>query len=62
MEYREIMLELSKKVMRILAQGLPKEWNCAPDVFDEFFYKPSGNLRLLHYPPQTSTDPRQLGG
>ncbi|KAF2996711.1 hypothetical protein E8E13_005621 [Curvularia kusanoi] len=61
MHYRDNMVGLAEKVLRILALGLPKEWNCAPDVFDDFFINPSGNLRLLHYPPQTSTDPRQLG-
>lgn len=62
MEYRNKMVKLAEKVLRILALGLPKEWNCSPDVFDEFFISPSGNLRLLHYPPQLSTDPKQLGG
>jgi len=61
MNYRDNMVGLAKKVMRVLALGLPKEWGCAPDVFDEFFVDPSGNMRLLHYPPQTSTDPRQMG-
>ncbi|EUC39997.1 hypothetical protein COCMIDRAFT_10034 [Bipolaris oryzae ATCC 44560] len=61
MEYRNKMVKLAEKVLRILALGLPKEWNCSPDVFDEFFIDPSGNLRLLHYPPQLSTDPKQLG-
>jgi isopenicillin N synthase-like dioxygenase len=62
LKYRNTMVELAGKVLKILALGLPKEWNCPPDVFDEFLINPSGNLRLLHYPPQISTDPRQLGG
>jgi isopenicillin N synthase-like dioxygenase len=62
MDYRDTMVKLAEKVIRILALGLPKEWNCSPDVFDDFFINPSGNLRLLHYPPQLSTDPKQLGG
>lgn len=62
MYYRDNMVKLAEKVTKILALGLPKKWNCSPDVFDEFFVNPSGNLRLLHYPPQTSTDPRQHGG
>lgn len=62
MQYRDTMVKLAEKVLGILALGLPQEWGCAPDVFDEFLINPSGNLRLLHYPPQLSTDPRQLGG
>ncbi|KAF9698543.1 hypothetical protein EKO04_003891 [Ascochyta lentis] len=61
MYYRNNMVKLAQRVLKILALGLPKSWNCAPDVFDDFFINPSGNLRLLHYPPQVSTDPLQLG-
>jgi isopenicillin N synthase-like dioxygenase len=62
MEYRNKLVELSEKVLRILALGLPKAWNCSPDVFDDFFINASGNLRLLHYPPQLSPNPQQFGG
>lgn len=44
--------------MEILAKGLP----FADNVFDEFLSNdPICVLRLLHYPAQTSQNPRQLG-
>jgi len=55
------MVKLAEIVLRILALGLPSHQS-SPNVFDEFTIKPSGNLRLLHYPPQISTDEKQLGG
>lgn len=57
--YRDMMVKLAETTLRILALGLP---GAQPDLFDDFTIRPSGNLRLLHYPPQTSTDERQLGG
>ncbi len=60
-DYRGRMVKLAETVLRILALGLP-ETQRNPHVFDEFMIKPSGNLRLLHYPPQLSDDERQLGG
>jgi isopenicillin N synthase-like dioxygenase len=60
-EYRGRMVKLAESVLRILALALPENQR-NPHVFDEFMIKPSGNLRLLHYPPQLSEDERQLGG
>jgi len=60
-DYRSRMVGLAETVLKILALGLPSHLR-SPDVFDEFMIKPSGNLRLLHYPPQKSKDERQLGG
>ena len=62
MEYRNIMLDLVKRLAQILGQGLPKEWGCPPHVFDELVVEPSIPMRLLHYAPQTDIDPRQFGG
>jgi hypothetical protein len=59
MNYRGRMEELAKLVLKILALGLP---NVSPNLFDEFMTNASGNLRLLHYPPQLVLDERQLGG
>lgn len=55
------MVELAELVLRLLGLALPGEHSSA-NFFDEFMFQPSGNLRLLHYPPQTSTDELQLGG
>ncbi|KAI6591236.1 hypothetical protein MCOR06_004731 [Pyricularia oryzae] len=56
--YYEAILALSLTVFKILAKGLPY----GDDVFDRFVSDdPVCILRLLHYPPQTSKDPRQLG-
>ncbi|KAL3426671.1 citrinin biosynthesis oxygenase CtnA [Phlyctema vagabunda] len=57
--YRMKMVELAEIVLKALARGLPSP--ATPDIFNEFMIEPSGNLRLLHYPPQTSVDERQLG-
>lgn len=61
--YHQSMLSLALLVLEILAQGLPY----GPHIFDDFISKDVvtnnvvASLRLLHYPPQTSTDERQLG-
>ena len=56
--YYEAVLALACTVLEILAKGLPY----GDDVFDQFVSGgPLCNLRLLHYPPQTSHDARQLG-
>lgn len=52
------MLDLGVKVLEILARGLPY----GDDVFTEFVSEdPICVMRLLHYPPQTSKDAKQLG-
>ncbi|MCJ1473379.1 hypothetical protein MMC13_002030 [Lambiella insularis] len=61
MEYRSLMVELAKTLVKILGLGLPKEWGCSPNVFDELTVKPSIPMRLLYYEPQTEIDPRQFG-
>lgn len=58
-DFRLRMVSLAETVLRILALVIP---GSSPELFDEFMVNPSGNLRLLHYPPQTSTDEKQLGG
>ena len=56
--YYEAVLQLSLKVLRILAQGLPY----GEHIFDDFTSKdPYCNVRLLHYPPQISQSEQQLG-
>ena len=62
MEYRDAMLELVKNITQILGRGLPKQWNCPPTIFDELLVRPSIPMRLLHYAPQMTIDPRQFGG
>lgn len=56
--YYSAVLELSLKVLEILAKGLPY----GDDIFQEFASNdPVCIMRLLHYPPQASRDERQLG-
>lgn len=56
--YYSSVLDMSLKVMEILAKGLPY----GDGIFDEFVSNdPVCVIRLLHYPPQTSRDRRQLG-
>ncbi|KAI1453440.1 Clavaminate synthase-like protein [Annulohypoxylon moriforme] len=56
--YYDAIFALSCKVMEILARGLPY----GNDVFVPFISgDPVCAIRLLHYPPQDSTDERQLG-
>ncbi|GIK04412.1 hypothetical protein Aspvir_008495 [Aspergillus viridinutans] len=61
MEYHSKMIEMVKVILRILARGLPEEWNCPPDVFDELTVEPSAPLRLLYYPPQSVKHANQFG-
>lgn len=62
MDYHGKMIEMVEVILKILARGLPKSWNCPPDVFDELTIKPSVPLRLLHYPPQPVRHENQFGG
>lgn len=63
MDYQARMVELVKVLLRILARGLPQEWNCPPDVLDALAENnPSIPMRLLHYGPQPIRDERQFGG
>ena len=62
MEYQGKMVKLVKVLLKILALGLPKEWGCNPDVFDELAVNPSIPMRLLHYAPQSVKSERQFGG
>ncbi|KAI1848933.1 hypothetical protein JX265_001264 [Neoarthrinium moseri] len=57
-EYYRECLGLASKIMEILAKGLPY----GNDIFVPFMSNdPVCSIRLLHYPPQKSTDARQLG-
>jgi isopenicillin N synthase-like dioxygenase len=57
-EYYEKVFNICLTVLEILAKGLPY----GDDVFKDFVsIDPICTLRLLHYPPQTSQDERQLG-
>ena len=62
MEYQSRMVELVKLLLQILALGLPKEWGCPPDVFQELTVKPSIPMRFLHYAPQGVRYENQFGG
>ncbi|ROV98452.1 hypothetical protein VPNG_08526 [Cytospora leucostoma] len=61
MAYQARMLELVQNILGILAQGLPKEWECPPSVFDPLLEKPSIPMRFLHYGPVPIQDARQFG-
>ncbi|KAF2966407.1 hypothetical protein GQX73_g7185 [Xylaria multiplex] len=61
MEYQGKMLELVKILLKILALGLPEEWGCPPDVFDELAVNPSMPMRLLHYAPNPTHNNTQFG-
>ncbi|KAJ6442766.1 putative 2-oxoglutarate-dependent dioxygenase [Purpureocillium lavendulum] len=61
MDYQKTMLSLVKVILDILALGLPKQWECPPNVFDSLLDKPSIPMRFLHYAPVQSSDPRQFG-
>ena len=57
-EYYDVVLQLALKVLAILARGLPY----GDDVFSDFVSNdPLCTLRLLHYPPASSGDAKQLG-
>jgi isopenicillin N synthase-like dioxygenase len=56
--YHKSMFQLSLTVLDILAAGLPY----GPDVFEEFISNDAvSSVRLLHYPPDPSSSPDQLG-
>ncbi|KAI1388001.1 Clavaminate synthase-like protein [Hypoxylon trugodes] len=56
--YYSTIFDLSCRIMGILARGLPY----GNDIFVPFISgDPVCAIRLLHYPPQDSTDSRQLG-
>jgi isopenicillin N synthase-like dioxygenase len=57
-EYHAKLLQLDHIILKVLALGLPY----SPNIFDNFVKDPAATVRLLHYPPQKSLDPRQLGG
>ncbi|KAL4790349.1 hypothetical protein BDV19DRAFT_382360 [Aspergillus venezuelensis] len=61
MKYHAKMIEMVKAIVKVLAAGLPKEWNCPPDVFDELTVNPSAPLRLLYYAPQPVVNENQFG-
>ncbi|KAF5585630.1 isopenicillin N synthetase [Fusarium pseudocircinatum] len=61
MGYQARMIQLVGKILQILAQGLPKEWNCPPNVFESLLEKPSIPMRFLHYAPVETKDSRQFG-
>ncbi|TVY85263.1 2-oxoglutarate-dependent dioxygenase tropC [Lachnellula suecica] len=61
MDYHSKMIDVVKVILKVLALGLPKDWNCSPDVFDELTVKPSVPMRLLHYPPQAVKNENQFG-
>ncbi|KAJ5543173.1 hypothetical protein N7535_005602 [Penicillium sp. DV-2018c] len=61
MKYHAKMIDMVKVIVKILARGLPAEWNCPPDVFDELTVNPSAPLRLLHYAPQAEKRENQFG-
>ncbi|KAJ5909829.1 leucoanthocyanidin dioxygenase [Penicillium tannophilum] len=62
MDYQARMVELVKVLLKILARGLPQEWNCPADVLDALAENnPSIPMRLLHYGPQPIRDERQFG-
>lgn len=62
MEYQAKMVNLVKVLLKILRQGLPESWNCAPDVLDVLTENASIPMRMLHYAPQPVRDDKQFGG
>jgi isopenicillin N synthase-like dioxygenase len=57
-QYYAEVFEVGCRVMEILAKGLPY----GDDIFKQFLSDdPICALRLLHYPPQTTDDEKQLG-
>ncbi|KAK1585902.1 citrinin biosynthesis oxygenase CtnA [Colletotrichum navitas] len=61
LEYQAKMLDLVGILLKILAQGLPKEWNCPEDVFDNLTVDPSIPMRFLHYAAQPQRPENQFG-
>lgn len=62
LHYQTVLTTLGKTLLEILARGLPREWGCSPNVFDEYMKDPSNRMRLLHYAPQPIRDESQFGG
>lgn len=60
--YQAKMVALAQTIIRILVQGLPKEWECPPDALDGLTVDPAIPMRFLHYGPVKEKDPRQFGG
>jgi isopenicillin N synthase-like dioxygenase len=60
--YQACMVELSRVIIRMLVQGLPKEWGCPIDALDGLTVDPAIPMRFLHYGPVEKRDPRQFGG
>lgn len=58
-EYYKQVFDLALIILEILSRSLPY----GPTIFNDFVAGDhiTASLRLLHYPPQTSTDERQLG-
>lgn len=57
-EYYNCVAALNSTVMDIVAAALPY----GPNVFDKLKQEPvAASMRLLHYPPQLTTDEKQLG-
>lgn len=62
MAYQKRMLKLVETILGILAQGLPKDWGCPPDVFNSLLNQPSIPMRFLHYGPVEVQHELQFGG
>lgn len=62
MDYHGKMIKMVEVILQVLALGLPKEWKCSPNVFDELTVNPSAPMRLLHYAPQAEKRDNQFGG
>lgn len=56
------MVALGNTLLKILGHGLPKSWNCSPDVFDSLAENPAIPMRMLHYAAQPVHDEKQFGG
>ncbi|KAF7592431.1 hypothetical protein BBP40_000279 [Aspergillus hancockii] len=61
MDYHAKMIGMVKIILKILARGLPEQWGCSPNVFDELTVNPSAPLRLLYYAPQAVKHENQFG-
>lgn len=56
--YHEVLSALSKQVLKIIERTLPY----GPGIFDDFVSNnPITPMRILHYPPATSTEQPQYG-
>ncbi|KAM6485394.1 Clavaminate synthase-like protein [Trichoderma sp. SZMC 28011] len=59
--YQSQMVALGNTLLKILGHGLPKSWNCSPDVFDSLAENPAIPMRMLHYAAQPVHDEKQFG-